>query len=198
MFWRSATRVCCPRWRRRWANEVRESRALFRSGSRARRRFGAVVGLSRFARARRRHARLSEIRLELQAFRLRQSGRAKGRNAENVGVRRVRHVQSLYGQGRPRGGGGTAVRHADGRIGGRAVFRIRADRRHGRNAQRQVLGRVQHQPQSQIFRQNPRDGGGRRFLFRHFARQGTADVPLLLRQRRQSRRGKPDPRPVHV
>ena len=128
--------------------------------------------------------RRSQIRSRLQAFRLRQPGRAEGRHDAALGDRHLRQPEPVYRQGRRGGRHRPDLRHADAVLRGRARQRIRPRRRKRRSRPGPQIGAVHAAQGGALSRRLADDAGGRDLDLRHAAREGPADVPLLLRRRR--------------
>ena len=101
-------------------------------------------------------------------------------------------------KGVPAAGIGDDFRYLDRAFGRRARERIWPRRRDHRTRPGQAVGAL-HDPQGgAVSRRHADDAGGCRLDLRDLARQGAADVPLLLRRCHEGRKRRRARRPVHV
>jgi hypothetical protein len=144
-----------------------------------------------------RDARRTGPARRLFAFRLRQSGRSKGRTH---GAGRARHVRQPQPFHRPRPPAARPARAADqrrqhhdrhrgrepdGARPRRAVHALRTARPHRRDRRKALLRDVRHQSGGAVLRRQARHGRGRPVLLAAFPRQGPTQPAHLLQEGRE-------------
>ena len=142
--------------------------------------------------------RRPQIRRGFRPFRLRQPGRAQGRDAQAVGARHLRDPQPLHPQG-PQGGVERApVRHADGARLRRAGCALRPGRRGGRAPRGGRLGRVPAQARGPVPRRHAGHGRRRRLHLPDPGGEGPSAVPHPVPRRGRGGGRRPAQGPVRL